>query len=95
MQFTGLSHILGIWMILFSTALLPPLFVSIIYNDGALPILLIFIGFIGGCGGSTAGGIKVMRVYDSLCDDVYIVHVTDGRDGHGLGNRVQCCSDLY
>ena len=27
-----------------------------------LPILLIFIGFIGGCGGSTAGGIKVMRV---------------------------------
>ncbi len=28
-----------------------------------LPVLLIMIGFIGGCGGSTAGGLKVMRVY--------------------------------
>jgi trk system potassium uptake protein TrkH len=27
-----------------------------------VPVLLIFISFIGGCGGSTAGGIKVMRV---------------------------------
>ena len=27
-----------------------------------LPVMLIFISFIGGCGGSTAGGIKVMRV---------------------------------
>jgi trk system potassium uptake protein TrkH len=27
-----------------------------------LPILLIAISFVGGCGGSTAGGIKVMRV---------------------------------
>jgi trk system potassium uptake protein len=27
-----------------------------------LPLLLIFISFVGGCGGSTAGGIKVMRV---------------------------------
>ncbi len=27
-----------------------------------LPMLLIFISFIGGCGGSTAGGMKVMRV---------------------------------
>jgi len=27
-----------------------------------MPVLLIFISFIGGCGGSTAGGIKVMRV---------------------------------
>jgi len=27
-----------------------------------LPILLIFISFVGGCGGSTAGGMKVMRV---------------------------------
>ncbi len=27
-----------------------------------LPVLLIFISFIGGCGGSTAGGIKVIRV---------------------------------
>jgi len=27
-----------------------------------LPVLLIFISFVGGCGGSTAGGIKVMRV---------------------------------
>lgn len=27
-----------------------------------LPILLISISFVGGCGGSTAGGIKVMRV---------------------------------
>lgn len=29
---------------------------------GFLPVMLIFISFIGGCGGSTAGGIKVMRV---------------------------------
>jgi trk system potassium uptake protein TrkH len=27
-----------------------------------LPVLLIFISFVGGCGGSTAGGMKVMRV---------------------------------
>lgn len=27
-----------------------------------LPVFLIFIGFIGGCGGSTSGGMKVMRV---------------------------------
>ena len=27
-----------------------------------MPALLIFISFIGGCGGSTAGGIKVMRI---------------------------------
>ncbi len=27
-----------------------------------LPVFLIFISFIGGCGGSTAGGLKVMRV---------------------------------
>ncbi len=27
-----------------------------------LPMLLIFISFVGGCGGSTAGGMKVMRV---------------------------------
>jgi trk system potassium uptake protein TrkH len=26
-----------------------------------LPVLLIFVSFIGGCGGSAAGGIKVMR----------------------------------
>ncbi len=28
-----------------------------------LPTLLIFISFVGGCGGSTAGGMKVMRVH--------------------------------
>ncbi len=28
---------------------------------GSLPLLLILISFIGGCGGSTAGGMKVMR----------------------------------
>ena len=27
-----------------------------------LPLLLIFISFIGGCGGSTAGGLKVIRI---------------------------------
>ena len=27
-----------------------------------LPVLLIFISFVGGCGGSTAGGMKMMRV---------------------------------
>ncbi len=29
---------------------------------GALPVLLIFISFVGGCGGSTAGGMKVIRM---------------------------------
>jgi trk system potassium uptake protein TrkH len=28
---------------------------------GTLPVMLVFIMFIGGCGGSTTGGIKVMR----------------------------------
>jgi trk system potassium uptake protein TrkH len=28
---------------------------------GSLPVMLVFIMFIGGCGGSTTGGIKVMR----------------------------------
>ena len=27
-----------------------------------LPVLLIFISFVGGCGGSTAGGMKVLRI---------------------------------
>lgn len=27
-----------------------------------LPVLMLFISFVGGCGGSTAGGMKVMRV---------------------------------
>ncbi len=27
-----------------------------------LPVLLIFVSFVGGCGGSTAGGMKVMRL---------------------------------
>ncbi len=27
-----------------------------------LPVLMIFISFVGGCGGSTAGGMKVMRI---------------------------------
>ncbi|HHJ14283.1 MAG TPA: potassium transporter, partial [Gammaproteobacteria bacterium] len=27
-----------------------------------LPVLMIFISFVGGCGGSTAGGMKVMRM---------------------------------
>ena len=27
-----------------------------------VPVLLILIGFVGGCGGSTAGGMKVMRI---------------------------------
>ena len=29
---------------------------------GALPVLLIILSFIGGCAGSTAGGMKVMRI---------------------------------
>jgi trk system potassium uptake protein TrkH len=29
---------------------------------GAMPVLLIFASFVGGCAGSTGGGIKVMRV---------------------------------
>ncbi len=39
-------------------------FISTAYFDwpGLAPLLLIMIGFIGGCAGSTAGGIKVARV---------------------------------
>jgi len=29
---------------------------------GFVPVLLIFLSFVGGCGGSTAGGLKVVRV---------------------------------
>ena len=29
---------------------------------GALPVMLILLSFMGGCAGSTAGGIKVMRI---------------------------------
>jgi len=29
---------------------------------GFMPVLLVFVGFIGGCAGSTAGGLKVIRV---------------------------------
>lgn len=29
---------------------------------GFIPVLILFIGFVGGCAGSTAGGIKVIRV---------------------------------
>ncbi|PKM12339.1 MAG: potassium transporter [Gammaproteobacteria bacterium HGW-Gammaproteobacteria-3] len=33
------------------------------YNwPGVVPVLLVFVGFIGGCAGSTAGGLKVIRV---------------------------------
>ena len=33
------------------------------YNwPGVVPVLLVFSGFIGGCAGSTAGGLKVIRV---------------------------------
>jgi len=32
------------------------------YWPEMLPVLLILISFVGGCGGSTAGGMKVMRV---------------------------------
>ena len=27
-----------------------------------VPVMLVFVGFVGGCGGSTAGGLKVVRV---------------------------------
>ncbi|MBU2571336.1 MAG: TrkH family potassium uptake protein [Gammaproteobacteria bacterium] len=33
------------------------------YNwPGPVPVMLVFIGFVGGCAGSTAGGLKVIRV---------------------------------
>ncbi|RKZ67970.1 MAG: potassium transporter, partial [Gammaproteobacteria bacterium] len=33
------------------------------YNWGSfVPLLLIFIAFVGGCGGSTAGGMKIIRI---------------------------------
>ncbi|MGR9051135.1 MAG: potassium transporter TrkG, partial [Gammaproteobacteria bacterium] len=33
------------------------------YNwPGVVPVLLVFAGFVGGCAGSTAGGLKVIRV---------------------------------
>ena len=43
-----------------------------------LPVLLIFVSFVGGCGGSTAGGMKVMRVlvlvYEGLREVRRLVH---------------------
>lgn len=38
-------------------------FTTVTYHDwpGFLPVLLLFASFIGGCAGSTAGGIKVIR----------------------------------
>lgn len=45
---------------------------------GALPVLLIFSSFIGGCAGSTAGGLKVIRVFllykQGLREIVRLVH---------------------
>jgi trk system potassium uptake protein TrkH len=45
---------------------------------GALPVLLIFSSFIGGCAGSTAGGLKVVRVFllykQGLREIVRLVH---------------------
>ncbi|MCG6861963.1 MAG: TrkH family potassium uptake protein [Chromatiaceae bacterium] len=39
-----------------------------------LPVLLILISFVGGCGGSTAGGMKVMRVLLMLHQGALEVH---------------------
>jgi len=45
---------------------------------GMLPVLLIFISFIGGCGGSTAGGMKVIRfillIKQALLEVLRLVH---------------------
>ena len=38
-------------------------FVATGYHEwpGALPLTLVLVGFIGGCAGSTSGGMKVVR----------------------------------
>lgn len=56
-----------------------------------LSTLLVFVGFVGGCGGSTAGGIKVLRVVllfrNSLLEARKLVHPRLAASVK-LGNRV-------
>jgi trk system potassium uptake protein TrkH len=56
-----------------------------------LPVMLIFISFIGGCGGSTAGGIKVMRILllfkQALHEAFAIIHPKSIRPVR-IGNQI-------
>ncbi|MCP3669941.1 MAG: potassium transporter [Gammaproteobacteria bacterium] len=52
MRFAVVQRILGILMLVFSLAMLPPMLISLLYNDGAL--LAFFVGF---CGIFVTGGL--------------------------------------
>ena len=56
-----------------------------------LPVMLIFISFIGGCGGSTAGGIKVMRILllfkQALHEGFSVIHPKSIRPVR-IGNQI-------
>lgn len=56
-----------------------------------LPVLLIFISFIGGCGGSTAGGMKVMRVvllFKQSMQEVFVLAHPSAQHSVKLGSHV-------
>ena len=56
-----------------------------------LPALLIFISFIGGCGGSTAGGIKVMRIltlFKQAAHEAFILVHPKAIRPVRIGNRI-------
>ena len=56
-----------------------------------LPIMMIFISFIGGCGGSTAGGIKVIRILTLLkqgANELFLLVHPKGIRHVKIGNRI-------
>ena len=56
-----------------------------------MPALLIFISFIGGCGGSTAGGIKVMRIltlFKQAAHEAFILLHPKAVRPVRIGNRI-------
>jgi trk system potassium uptake protein TrkH len=56
-----------------------------------LPVLLIFISFIGGCGGSTAGGMKVMRIvllFKQVKQEVFVLLHPHSEHAVKIGSHV-------
>lgn len=56
-----------------------------------LPVLLIFISFVGGCGGSTAGGIKVIRIltlFKQAANQIFLLVYPRGVRPVKIGSRV-------
>jgi len=66
-----------------------------------LPVLIITTSFIGGCAGSTAGGMKVIRallLYKQGVREIYrLVHPAHGRPRHyrGMGFLFALCCQLW